>query len=213
MKLITEHVEDLQYIKEDIDGERKLMIEGIFMQAEKKNRNGRIYPRDILEQAVEKYSSEQVSAGRAVGELGHPSSPTVNLDRVSHRITELNWNGNDVMGKAQVLETPMGQIVRGLMEGEVQLGVSTRGMGSLSERGGSTYVKDDFILSTVDIVQDPSAPEAFVDGIMENVEWYIDNGILKAETAEGIQKTIKATPSARLEEQQIKLFKDFLNGI
>lgn len=213
MKLITEQVEDLQYIKENVNGERKLMIEGVFMQAEKKNRNGRIYPRDILEKAVEKYSSEQVSAGRAVGELGHPSSPTVNLDRVSHRITELNWSDNDVMGKAQVLETPMGQIVRGLMEGDVKLGVSTRGMGSLSERGGSTYVKDDFILSTVDIVQDPSAPEAFVDGIMENVEWYIDNGILKAETAEGIQKTIKATPAARLEEQQIKLFKDFLNGI
>jgi hypothetical protein len=213
MKLITEHTDDLRYIKEDIDGTRQLAIEGVFMQAEKQNRNGRVYPRDVLEKAVERYQTEQVGSGRAVGELGHPSSPTVNLDRVSHRITELTWDGNNVMGKANVLETPMGQIVRGLMEGDVQLGVSTRGMGSLAERGGKTYVKDDFMLSTVDIVQDPSAPEAFVNGIMENVDWYIDNGIVRAETAEGIQQVIKATPSRRLEEQQIKLFKDFLNGI
>jgi len=213
MKLITEHTDDLRYIKEDVDGTRQLAIEGVFMQAEKQNRNGRVYPRDVLEKAVERYQTEQVGSGRAVGELGHPSSPTVNLDRVSHRITELTWDGNNVMGKANVLETPMGQIVRGLMEGDVQLGVSTRGMGSLSERGGKTYVKDDFMLSTVDIVQDPSAPEAFVNGIMENVDWYIDNGIVRAETAEGIQRAIKATPSRRLEEQQIKLFKDFLNGI
>jgi len=213
MKLITEHTDDLRYIKEDVDGTRQLAIEGVFMQAEKQNRNGRVYPRDVLEKAVERYQTEQVGSGRAVGELGHPSSPTVNLDRVSHRITELTWDGNNVMGKANVLETPMGQIVRGLMEGDVQLGVSTRGMGSLSERGGKTYVKDDFMLSTVDIVQDPSAPEAFVNGIMENVDWYIDNGIVRAETAEGIQQVIKATPSRRLEEQQIKLFKDFLNGI
>jgi len=174
MKLITEHNEDLKYLAEDVDGERKMMIEGIFMQAEKQNRNGRVYPRDILEKAVDKYESAQVLKGRAVGELGHPDSPTVNLDRVSHRITELHWDGDNVIGRAQVLETPMGKIVRGLMEGDVQLGVSTRGMGSLEERQGKTYVKDDFMLSTVDIVQDPSCADAMVDGILEGVEWDID---------------------------------------
>jgi hypothetical protein len=132
---------------------------------------------------------------------------------VSHKITELRWDGNNVMGKAEILETPMGKIVRGLMDGEVQLGVSTRGMGSLKQKGGKTMVSDDFMLSTVDIVQDPSAPEAFVNGIMEGVDWYIDNGIIRAETAEGIQKTIRTTPSGQLDEMQIKVFKDFLNNL
>jgi len=213
MKLITEHNEELLYLTEDVDGTKKYMIEGIFMQAEKQNRNGRVYPRDILESAMNKYQTEQVSRGRAVGELGHPDSPTINLDRVSHKITELRWDGNNVIGKAEILETPMGKIVRGLMDGEVQLGVSTRGMGSLKQKGGKTMVSDDFMLSTVDIVQDPSAPEAFVNGIMEGVDWYIDNGIIRAETAEGIQKTIRTTPSGQLDEMQIKVFKDFLNNL
>ena len=211
MKLITEHTDDLRYISEDVDGERKLMIEGVFMQAEKQNRNGRVYPRDILSEAVQKYDEAQVSKGRAVGELGHPDSPTVNLDRVSHRITELNWDGNNVMGRAQVLETPMGKIVRGLMEGDVQLGVSTRGMGSLQERGGKTYVKDDFMLATVDIVQDPSAPEAFVNGIMEGVDYWVDNGVIRAQDVDGYRKTLGSVSQDHLAEAQIKVFKDFLN--
>jgi hypothetical protein len=211
MKLITEHTDDLRYISEDVDGERKLMIEGIFMQAEKQNRNGRVYPKDILAEAVEKYDKSQVSKGRAVGELGHPDSPTVNLDRVSHRIVELNWDGNNVMGRAQVLDTPMGKIVRGLMEGDVQLGVSTRGMGSLQERGGKTYVKDDFMLATVDIVQDPSAPEAFVNGIMEGVDYFIDNGVIRAQDVDGYRKTLGSVSQDHLAEAQMKVFKDFLN--
>ena len=211
MKLITEHTDDLRYISEDVDGERKLMIEGIFMQAEKQNRNGRVYPKDILAEAVEKYDESQVSKGRAVGELGHPDSPTVNLDRVSHRIVELNWDGNNVMGRAQVLDTPMGKIVRGLMEVDVQLGVSTRGMGSLQERGGKTYVKDDFMLATVDIVQDPSAPEAFVNGIMEGVDYFIDNGVIRAQDVDGYRKTLGSVSQDHLAEAQMKVFKDFLN--
>ena len=168
MKLITEHLDnELEYLSEaDSKGNKSATIQGIFMQAEGKNRNGRIYPKAILEKAVAKYSAEQVSKGRAVGELNHPEGPTVNLDKVSHRITELKWDGNNVMGKALILNTPMGQIVKGLMEGGVQLGVSSRGMGSLVQRNGVNIVGNDFILATVDIVQDPSAPEAFVNGIM-----------------------------------------------
>ena len=174
MKLITEHLDTkLEYMTEaTANGEKTAVIEGIFMQAEGKNRNGRIYPKAVLEKAVAKYTAEQVSKGRAVGELNHPEGPTVNLDKVSHRITELNWNGNNVMGKALILNTPMGQIVKGLMEGGVQLGVSSRGMGSLVRRNGANMVGEDFILATIDIVQDPSAPEAFVNGIMEGVDWF-----------------------------------------
>ena len=213
MKLITEHTEDLEYLAEDVDGQRRHMIEGIFAQAEMANRNGRVYPRDVLESAVNKYNENQVSKGRAVGELGHPDSPTVNLDRVSHRITELRWDGDNVIGRAQVLDTPMGQIVKGLMEGEVQLGVSTRGMGSLQERNGKTYVKDDFILATVDVVQDPSAPEAFVNGIMEGVDYFIDNGMIKAQRIDEYNKEVRTIPESRVADAQIKFFKDFLNNI
>ena len=186
MKLMTEHLDtQLEYMTEANDnGEKTAIIEGIFMQAEGKNRNGRIYPKAVLEKAVAKYTAEQVSKGRAVGELNHQEGPTVNLDKVSHRITELNWDGNNVMGKALILNTPMGQIVKGLMEGGVQLGVSSRGMGSLVQRNGVNMVGNDFILSTVDIVQDPSAPEAFVNGIMDGVDWVWDNGILKAQEIE-----------------------------
>jgi len=174
MKLIAEYTNNnLGYtIQEDADtGKKNVYIEGIFMTAEAKNRNGRIYSRDILESAVSKYNQEQVITGRAVGELNHPDGPSINLDKVSHRITELKWEGNDVVGKALILDTPMGQIVKGLVEGGVQLGVSSRGMGSLETRNGASYVKDDFMLNTVDIVQDPSAHNAFVNGIMEGVDW------------------------------------------
>jgi hypothetical protein len=213
MKLITEHTDELRYLTEDKNGEKKYMIEGVFMQAEAQNRNGRVYPKRTLESATKKYQTEQVSKGRAVGELGHPDSPTINLDRVSHKIVDLNWDGNNVMGKAEILETPMGKIVRGLMDGEVQLGVSTRGMGSLKQEKGKTIVSDDFILSTVDIVQDPSAPEAFVNGIMEGVEYFVDNGVIRAQDVDGYRKTLNTVSQDRLAEAQMKVLKDVLNKI
>jgi len=216
MKLISEFVDHglETYIVEAKEGGKKThMIEGIFMQAEGKNRNGRVYPKAVMEKAVDKYTTEQVNTGRAVGELNHPDGPTINLDKVSHRITALEWNGNNVIGKAQILETPMGQIVKGLLDGGCQVGVSSRGMGSLEQREGVNYVKDDFMLSTVDIVQDPSAPDAFVNGIMEGVEWVWDNGILKAQEIEAYETEIKRTPSPRLAEAQMKIFKDFLSKL
>ena len=214
MKLITEHTENVEYIIEAKEGGGKnYVIEGIFAQAEQKNRNGRIYPRAILENAVSKYDTEQVRTQRAVGELNHPAGPIINLDKVSHRITELNWDGNNVMGKALILNTPMGQIVKGLMEGGVQLGVSSRGMGSLVRKGDVNMVGNDFILATVDIVQDPSAPEAFVNGIMEGVDWVWDNGILKAQEIEQFETEIKEAKSADMSNVQMKVFKDFLSKL
>jgi hypothetical protein len=214
MKLITEHLDNsVSYITEEKNGKKNTIIEGIFMQAESKNRNGRIYPRAVMESAVNKYVTEQVSRGRAVGELNHPEGPTINLDKVSHRITELSWDGNNVMGKALVLDTPMGQIVKGLVEGGVQLGVSSRGMGSLVQRNGVAMVGEDFILATVDIVQDPSAPEAFVNGIMEGVEWIYDNGILKAQDVEKYETEIKRSSSSNLAEAQLKVWQDFLSKL
>ena len=214
MKLITEYVEnDLSYLTEEKDGKKHYVIEGIFMQADQKNRNGRIYPKAVMESAVDRYNREQVSKGRAVGELNHPEGPTINLDKVSHKITELRWEGNNVVGKAQILDTPMGQIVRGLMEGGVQLGVSSRGMGSLVQRGGINYVGNDFQLATVDIVQDPSAPEAFVNGIMEGVEWIWDNGILKAQEIEQFETEIKEAVKIGDPSLQMKAFKDFLSKL
>jgi hypothetical protein len=214
MKLITEYVEnDLEYITEEKDGKKKYMIEGIFMQADSKNRNGRVYPKAVMEKAVDKYMTEQVSKGRAVGELNHPEGPTINLDKVSHKIVDLRWEGNNIVGKAQILDTPMGQIVKGLMEGGVQLGVSSRGMGSLAQKGGVNYVGNDFMLSTVDIVQDPSAPDAFVNGIMEGVEWVWDNGILKAQEIEQFETEIKEAVETGNPDLQMKAFKDFLSKL
>jgi hypothetical protein len=213
MKLIAEYneqgIECIVEAKED--GTKNHFIEGVFMQSEAKNRNGRIYPKAIMEGAVDKYVTEQVSQNRAVGELNHPEGPTVNLDKVSHKITELSWKGNDVVGKAQVLDTPMGNIVKGLLEGGVQLGVSTRGMGSLEEKSGIMYVKDDFVLNTVDIVQDPSAPTAFVNGIMEGVEWVWNNGIIEPQVIEQMETEIKKAPRADLYETQTREFKNFLS--
>lgn len=213
MKLITEHIEDVQYITEEKNGKKSSFIEGIYMQAEQKNRNGRVYPKAVLESAINKYVTEQVSKGRAVGELNHPEGPTINLDKVSHRITELRWDGNNVVGKALVLDTPMGKIVKGLMEGGCQLGVSSRGMGSLEQKNGVSVVRPDFVLATVDIVQDPSAPEAFVNGIMEGVEWIWENGILKPQEIEQYETEIKRAPTKRLAEAQMKVFKDFLSKL
>jgi len=215
MKLITEHIDqDLDIICEAKKGGGKdYFIEGVFMQSNQKNKNGRIYEKKTLEKAVEKYVTEQVKTGRAVGELNHPEGPTVNLDKVSHKISNLHWQGNDVVGKASILKTPMGQIVEGLLEGGVKLGVSSRGMGSLVAKNGVQYVGDDFMLATVDIVQDPSAPSAFVNGVMEGVEWVWDNGIIKPQDIELIETEIKSTSSKNLPEVEIRAFKNFLSKL
>ena len=213
MKLIAEYQEnDLHCIVEKKEnGEKNFIIEGIFAQAEQKNRNGRVYPKTIMENAVNKYVEDQVKKKRAVGELNHPEGPTVNLAKVSHLITDLRFEGNDVMGKAQILDTPMGQIVKGLLEGGVQLGVSTRGMGSLEQKNGVMYVRDDFILNTVDIVQDPSAPAAFVNGIMEGVEWVWNNGVIEPQVIEQMETEISNAPKKHLYETQVREYKNFLS--
>ena len=214
MRLITEFVDnDLDIICEanKKTGEKQYAIEGVFMQSEAKNKNGRIYEKAVMEKAVNKYIDEQVKTGRAVGELNHPEGPTVNLDKVSHKINSLHWQGNDVVGKASILKTPMGKIVEGLLEGGVKLGVSSRGMGSLVSKKGAQYVGDDFMLSTIDIVQDPSAPSAFVNGVMEGVEWVWNNGIIEAQAIEKIETEIKKAPRADLYETQVREFKNFLS--
>ena len=214
MKLIAEYTEqNLEVLTEQDEksGKKKYIIEGIFMQAEQKNRNGRIYPKPVMEKALGKYNSEQVSKGRAVGELNHPEGPTVNLDKVSHKIESLKWKGNDVVGKATILETPMGKIVQGLLDGGVNLGVSTRGMGSLKNGNNAMVVQPDFMLNAVDIVQDPSAPSAFVNGVMEGVEWVWNNGIIEAQTIEQMETEIKKTPRSDLYETQVREFKNFLS--
>ena len=215
MKLITEYTEsDIEFVSEATNnGVKKYAIEGVFAQADSKNRNGRVYPKAIMESAVNKYVTEQVKTGRAVGELNHPEGPTVNLDKVSHRITDLRMEGNKVVGKASILDTPNGQIVKGLLEGGVRLGVSTRGMGSLENRNGINYVKEDFMLSTVDIVQDPSAPQAFVNGIMEGVEFFWNNGILEQRQLKEIETEMKNAGRTYQAEAQIRAFKNFLSLI
>ena len=214
MKLIAEYNDsNLEVIEEKVNGKKSLAIEGVFMQADKKNRNGRVYERKILEKAVDKYVTEQVKTGRAVGELNHPDGPTINLDKVSHKITDLRFEGSDVIGKASILKTPMGQIVEGLLDGGVKLGVSSRGMGSLVQKQGTTFVNNDFLLATVDIVQDPSAPNAFVNGIMEGVEWKWENGVFVPQVSEGIETEInEAIPSVNPAEQ-IRAFKNFLSKL
>ena len=214
MKLISEFVDHqigYNIITEEKTGKKNYVIEGVFAQADMKNRNGRIYPKPIMEKAINSYNDKQVSKGRAVGELNHPEGPTVNLDKVSHKIEELKFQGNDVMGKATVLNTPMGMIVQGLLDGGVQLGVSTRGMGSLVNKNNVMVVKDDFILNAIDIVQDPSAPSAFVNGVMEGVDWIWNNGILEAQTIEKMETEIKKAPRKDLYEVQVREFKNFLS--
>jgi hypothetical protein len=215
MRLISEyHDSNLQVITERTkDGKKQYVIEGVFMQADKKNRNGRVYEKSILEGAVDKYVKEQVKTGRAVGELNHPEGPTINLDKVSHKITELRWEGDDVVGKASILKTPMGKIVEGLLEGGVRLGVSSRGMGTLVQKNGTQHVGKDFMLATVDIVQDPSAPGAFVDGIMEGVDWVWNNGILVAQEIEEIETEIKEAKNMNSADVEIRAFKNFLSKL
>jgi len=214
MKLITESIEDIRILTEEKDGEKHLYIEGVFLQSEIKNRNGRIYPFDVLNKEVERYSEEYVKAGRALGELGHPDGPTVNLDRVSHKITSLKAEGNNFMGKARILDTPMGKIAKSLLGEGVKLGVSSRGMGSLKEENGVKYVSDDFMLATAaDIVADPSAPDAFVNGIMEGKEWVWEGGLLREKQIQEIKKEIDNASKVELEEKMLQAFDKFLSNL
>jgi hypothetical protein len=214
MKLITEEISKVKFVTEEKNGKKSLYIEGIFLQADIKNRNGRCYPMETLAREVGRYTENYISKGRALGELGHPSGPTVNLDRVSHMITSLREDGNNFIGKAKILDTPMGKIASSLISEGVKLGVSSRGIGSLVERNGVRYVSDDFMLATAaDIVADPSAPDAFVNGIMEGVEWVYDasrNDWLVENTKKKINNLVN---SRELEEKKIQLFDEFLNSL
>lgn len=214
MYLITETIDNpLRVLSEEKEGRKNLFIEGVFMQAEQQNKNGRIYPRDILINEVARYNQAYIKENRALGELGHPDGPTVNLERVSHIITNLKENGNDVVGKAKILGTPYGKIVENLIDSGVKLGVSSRGMGSLKQINGVNMVQEDFMLAAVDIVADPSAPNAFVNGIMEGKQWIWENGILKEKQIEQWRKDIKKSSSRKLEEQYLRVFKSFLSNL
>ncbi len=214
MKLITEAIENIQVLEEEKNGKKLLYIEGVFLQSELKNRNGRMYPFETLNREVQRYNEEYVKSKRALGELGHPDGPTVNLDRVSHRITELRAEGTNFMGKAQILDTPMGQIAKSLLKEGVQLGVSSRGMGSIDKREDCSIVQDDFMLTTAaDIVADPSAPDAFVNGIMEGKEWVWSNGILKETEVAKYKGVMDASSRQELEEKTLQVFNDFLSKL
>ena len=216
MKLITEEVSRVKFIVEGKGAKKKMYIEGVFLQGEIKNRNGRMYPLQTLAKEVGRYNENFVSKGRALGELGHPDGPTVNLDRVSHKITSLRQEGNNFIGKAQLLSTPMGKIAQNLIGEGVTLGVSSRGVGSLKEDlHGCKVVGEDFMLATAaDIVADPSAPDAFVSGIMEGKEWIWEGGILREQLAEKTQKRINTLVDQRkLEEQKLNLFNEFLSNL
>jgi hypothetical protein len=203
----------LQILTEEKDGKKLLYIEGVFLQSELTNRNGRRYPFEVLNREVERYNEEYVKTKRALGELGHPDGPTINLDRVSHRITNLRAEGNNFMGKAQILDTPMGKIAKSLLGEGVQLGVSSRGMGSIDKQEGVSIVRDDFMLTTAaDIVADPSAPDAFVNGIMEGKEWIWDNGILKEREIAKYQRYVDES-RRDLEERTLKVFEHFLSNL
>jgi hypothetical protein len=214
MRLIKEVAQDLHYLVEDKQGGGKnIFIEGIFAQAEKPNRNNRSYGRGIMEREVQKYP-ELITQKRSLGELGHPENPSINLHQVSHLITSLKMEGNDVIGRAKILDTPMGIIAKNLIENEVQLGVSTRGLGSLKMNSeGINEVQGDFHLATVDIVADPSAPDAFVQGIMESAEWILENGVWKAIQIENAQKQIRKTSAKNLEEVKLQIFEQFVNQL
>ena len=214
MKLITETIEDVKLVTEEKNGKKLLYIEGVFLQSELKNRNGRMYPFSVLDREVKRYNEEYVKSKRALGELGHPDGPTINLDRVSHRITSLRAEGNNFIGKAQILDTPMGNIAKNLLSEGVQLGVSSRGMGSIQKSEDCSIVADDFMLTTAaDIVADPSAPDAFVNGIMEGKEWVWCNGILKETEVAKYKGIMDASSRQELEEKTLKIFEDFLGKL
>ena len=214
MKLISEEIQDAQYLVEETNGKKSYKIKGVFLQSDIKNRNGRIYENDILTKEVDRYSKEFIDKKRAFGELGHPDGPTVNLERVSHMITSLKPEGKNFIGEAKVMDTPYGKIVKGLIDEGAQLGVSSRGMGSLVTKNGANYVGKDFYLATAaDIVADPSAPDAFVEGIMENKEWVWDNGVIKAQDIEEYKEHIKEAKRLKLAEAKVKVFKNFIEKL
>lgn len=215
MKLIKEHNEEVKYLVEEKLGKGKeYFIEGIFLQSNLKNRNGRVYPTEILDKEVKRYNEEYVTKNRAFGELGHPDSPTINLDRVSHMIKELRRDGDNFIGKAKIMDTPYGKIVKNLIDEGATLGVSSRGMGSLSSKGGVSMVQNDFTLATAaDIVADPSAPNAFVEGVMESKEWVMVDGKFVEKDLLEAQRIIRKTSSKNLNEAKLKLFADFLNKV
>jgi len=215
MKLITEEVSSAEYIVEEADnGKKNYKIRGVFMQADMKNRNGRIYPMETLQKEVNRYNKEFVEAKRAFGELGHPDGPTVNLERVSHMITSLTPEGKNFIGEAKIMDTPYGKIVKNLIDEGAKLGVSSRGMGSLENKGGSNYVKSDFYLATAaDIVADPSAPDAFVEGIMEGKEWIWDNGVIREVDIHEMRNTIERARRIELAEKKAAVFKSFLSKL
>jgi len=217
MKLIAEQVEDVNYIVEaKEDGNKNVFIEGIFLQGNMKNRNGRVYPVEVLAKEVKRYTEQYINQSRAFGELGHPEGPTINLDRVSHMVTELKQDGDNFIGKAKITDTPMGRIVKEIIAEGGRLGVSSRGMGSLKQSGGASVVQSDFYLATAaDIVADPSAPQAFVNGIMEGKEWVWDGGLLKEKTIEETRMEVEAAAKrkALTEQEQLRIFSAFLQKV
>ena len=220
MKLISENwADEINYLVEEDPktGKKNMFIEGIMLQTEVKNKNGRIYPKEIMKKEVARYTKEYVNNNRAYGELGHPEGPTINLERTSHLITSLKEDGNNFIGKAKILSTPMGEIVKNLLQDGAKLGVSSRGMGSLkssNSNGGVQMVQSDFQLATAaDIVADPSAPDAFVDGVMEGVEWIWDNGMFKSQKIEEYKHTIARARTHKLQEVKLNVFSDFLKNL
>ena len=214
MKLISEEVCSAEYLVEEKNGKKNYTIKGVFLQSNIKNRNGRVYPKDILMTEVKRYNSEFINKNRAFGKLGHPDGPTVNLERVSHMIKKLYPDGDNFIGEAKIMDTPYGKIVKGLIDEGAQLGVSSRGMGSIEQRNGASYVKNDFMLATAaDIVADPSAPQAFVEGIMEGKEWVWDNGVLVEQDIEAWKMEMIKTKQKALEEKKIKIFGEFIRKL
>jgi len=214
MKLISEEINNAEYLIEETNGKKDYKIKGIFLQSEIKNRNGRVYPKDVLMKEVKRYNQEFVNKKRAFGELGHPDGPTVNLERVSHMITKLYPDGNNFIGEAKIMDTPYGKIVKSLIDEGAQLGVSSRGMGSVIQKSTGNYVKDDFYLATAaDIVADPSAPDAFVEGIMESKEWVWDNGVLVEKDIEAWKREIETAKRGAIAEAKASVFKKFLQNL
>jgi len=214
MRLIAEEILQVEFLSEEKNGKKSHFIEGVFLQSEIKNKNGRVYPQGVLAREVAKYDENHIQKGRALGELGHPEGPSINLDRVSHKIESLKESGNNFIGRAKILDTPMGNIAKNLIDEGVRLGVSSRGMGSLKEKDGVNFVADDFMLATAaDIVADPSAPDAFVDGIMEGKEWVWDNGILKESAVVQIKQEIDQATLINLQERKVSAFSKFLKSL
>ena len=214
MRLIAEEITEVNFLSEEKEGKRSHFIEGVFLQSEIENKNGRKYPFKTLEREVAKYDESYIRKGRALGELGHPDGPSINLDKVSHKIESLKAEGNNFIGRAKILDTPMGNIAKNLLDEGVRLGVSSRGMGSLRKEGNTNIVQDDFMLATAaDIVADPSAPDAFVDGIMEGKEWVWDNGILKESAVAEIKQEIDQATLINIQERKVSAFDKFLRSL